>query len=379
MGWGEPGPEWVHRELQQEVIFSSSLRALRTSLTGAGSRDRHNIRCLEQYASDVDAIVFWGMWNVGKALAVAAETSHPGRVFYYLGDYWPTLPNHNDTHLIELSRRGPAQRFSRLIELFVARRSQGRPVPEIAFDKTFVCSNFLRKELSRTMPVFEKAELIYGAAPTTQFLRTQPETDSDPMPDADLPSPSHPKDDVLRILWAGRLVPDKGAHTAVEALGLLADHPALHKLELTIVGTGPSDNREKLQSMIESYGLESQVKLIGRRKPSAMPQLFAEADIFLFTSIWPEPFGRVIVEAMAAEALVIGSRVGAAPEIIEHDHTGYLYEPGDAAGLSQLILQTHETPETRAEITRRARKVACEKFDTQRMLDELEARLLSEL
>ena len=68
-------------------------------------------------------------------------------------------------------------------------------------------------------------------------------------------------------------------------------------------------------------------------------------DVAVHTSITPEPFGRVLLEAMAMHKPVVGSRDGAVPEIVVDGETGYTFEPGNPEPLAARILDLLEHPD----------------------------------
>jgi len=85
-----------------------------------------------------------------------------------------------------------------------------------------------------------------------------------------------------------------------------------------------------------------------------------------------EPFGRVVLEAISFGKVVIGSDVGGIPEIIEHDHSGYLVPPADSQALKRKINQVLElTPEKLAEIKQNARKRSTQ-FSAEKHVDRIE-------
>ena len=78
-------------------------------------------------------------------------------------------------------------------------------------------------------------------------------------------------------------------------------------------------------------------------------------DIVVHSSIAPEPFGRVVVEGMLAGRPMVASAAGGVLEIIQHGKTGWLYEPGNAVALAdilQLVLGNHGQMETIADTGR---------------------------
>ena len=89
--------------------------------------------------------------------------------------------------------------------------------------------------------------------------------------------------------------------------------------------------------------------------------------------MWPEPFGLVIVEAMACGTPVIATAVDGIPEIIKHNENGWLVRPGDEADLSQSIVQLCESQELRARLAKRGRQSATARFAVPRYMTELES------
>ncbi len=68
--------------------------------------------------------------------------------------------------------------------------------------------------------------------------------------------------------------------------------------------------------MVASLGLSKQVEFVRQVPRTEIPQWLGGFDLFLFTSIWPEPMARSVMEAMAAGLLVIGSAVGGQMEML---------------------------------------------------------------
>lgn len=130
----------------------------------------------------------------------------------------------------------------------------------------------------------------------------------------------------------GRLTPWKGQHIVIDALSRLKDTHAL------IVGEalfGEQEYAADLRTRAQSHGIEDRVHFLGFRRD--IPTLMKLVDVVVHSSTAPEPFGRVIVEAMLSGCPVIATRAGGVMEIIDDERTGLLVEPGSVVELSAAI------------------------------------------
>ena len=100
----------------------------------------------------------------------------------------------------------------------------------------------------------------------------------------------------IRLLWAGRLVTEKGTDRLIDLLDHWRDWP--ENLKIRIVGAG--DLANKIKFHIKKIQLEARVTLVLDQSLEEMPEHFAWADALLFTSLWPEPFGMIGPEALSA-------------------------------------------------------------------------------
>lgn len=89
-------------------------------------------------------------------------------------------------------------------------------------------------------------------------------------------------------------------------------------------------------------------------------------------SIWPEPFGLVILEAMRAGCAVVATAHGGAVEIIEHGRSGLLIAPGSVPALTDGIARLLRDPAFRSRISTEARKRVAHDFTAMRATDEME-------
>ncbi len=140
----------------------------------------------------------------------------------------------------------------------------------------------------------------------------------------------------LRVLFVGALIPRKQLHTLIAALGLLPRRT----VRLEAVGSLSTDPSyvSRIRTQIERYKLDGEVTLLGTVTGRELEKRYAESQILVVPSSY-EGFGIVYLEAMGFGLPAVASLAGAAHEIITHGLDGFLVEPGDAGGLSRLILQ----------------------------------------
>ena len=136
-------------------------------------------------------------------------------------------------------------------------------------------------------------------------------------------------------LFAGRLAPEKGVLTLVDAWR----DPTLPPLR--IIGDGPL--RDELAARIAMLDLEDRVELMGRQSPEQVLELMHDARVVVFPSEWYETFGRVAAEAFACGVPVVASRLGAMAEIVDDGVTGRLFAPGDPGDLASAVLDATGT------------------------------------
>jgi glycosyltransferase involved in cell wall biosynthesis len=156
-----------------------------------------------------------------------------------------------------------------------------------------------------------------------------------------------------------RLSPWKGQHVLIDALPRCPDN-----VMALFVGDalfGEEDYAAQLHRQIEALGLEHRVRFLGFR--SDIPNLMAACDLVAHTSTAPEPFGRVIVEAMLCQRPVIAAAAGGAAELVDHEQTGWLCPPRDPQKLAEIVTACYRHPERTGEIAKQARAQALQKFD----------------
>jgi glycosyltransferase involved in cell wall biosynthesis len=168
-------------------------------------------------------------------------------------------------------------------------------------------------------------------------------------------------------LQVSALIPEKGIEDLLAAakLVVIAD-PSIH---FAILGEGSQGS--ELKRLARKLGIAEHVTWTGLIHDPLGSGAFDAADIVCQMSRWEEAFGWVIAEAMAAEKPVVGTRVGAIPELIDHGCTGYVVPRGDTVEMARHILELAGNLELRRSFGRMATKVAQEKFDVHMTVSEL--------
>jgi glycosyltransferase involved in cell wall biosynthesis len=115
---------------------------------------------------------------------------------------------------------------------------------------------------------------------------------------------------------------------------------------------GDSEYKEFLFELTRELNVDDVVNFTGFRKD--VYDVFSSLDLVVHASTSPEPFGRVIIEAMALGRPVIATALGGPLEIIKHGHNGFLIEPGDPAALAETIIALVSDEKERGRIGRNA-------------------------
>jgi glycosyltransferase involved in cell wall biosynthesis len=176
----------------------------------------------------------------------------------------------------------------------------------------------------------------------------------------------------LFLLYAGRLTHEKGAHTAVEAVGRLATEHGWQNVRLLLVGSGPKDYETYLYHLRSSLKIEGQVEIRKWVPREEMPNLMRQFDVLVLPSIIEEALPRIVQEAMATGLVVVGTLTGGTREILVDGVNGLAFAPGDAQGLVAQIVRLAAGPGLRQELSRAGRQMVEERFSLPKMVDQLE-------
>ena len=179
----------------------------------------------------------------------------------------------------------------------------------------------------------------------------------------------------VRLVSVGRLVEKKGFEYSIKALGrLLQDNPELN-IHYSIIGTGPLE--KKLQELTSSLNLEAYITFLSSMSHPEVIDCLNSSHLFVAPCVTAasgdeEGIPNVIKEAMATGMPVVSTYHAGIPELVKDRETGLLAEPGDERQLANNIEWLINNPYEWEDMGSRGREYVLQKFDSDKLNDELE-------
>ena len=323
---------------------------------------RENLAILERVVREFapDLLFIWGMWAMNKSLAARAEQLLPGRVVYYLSDYWPAAVDMHTAYWQAPTKhritRLPKRLLGGLAKSMLIRSS----LPSPKFERAMCVSARVRDLLSEAGLPLQYARIVHGGTDVQRFASAQPR-DFRRRP--------------LQMLYAGQLASHKGVHTAVEAVAALVNKCGQDHIRLTLVGSGHPDFVEHLHEQVKTYRIQEVVTFHGSAEKDQMPAIMQACEVLVFPSIYEEPLARITQEAMASGMLVVGTTTGGSREILMEGETGFTFAPGNSNELAEQLVRIVNAPELCARVARTGQQAVLDHFTLDRMVNEIDAYL----
>lgn len=315
---------------------------------------------------------FWFLWNclvlqimikwIKPDLILVFNTSGLGGLFldclhsqklpvvHDIGDSWLVDFPYADTlsfwfRLCQKKFSSFIKNFIKSIIVFMGSFFLPKKPASLNFKYSYFRSQFLKQQFAQAGFPVENSPVIYYSIWVSRF--------------------KPPKDYLRRegLIFIGRLCPEKGAHIFLEALSFLKNSVYLKQLPLTIVGPGvEKDYARKIKDLANCLLPEIKVEFTGRVPPLKIPELLYKHSIFVFPVIWDEPFGIVVLEAMAAGLAVISTATGGSKEILRDKDNCLIIEKNNPSALAEAIVSLLKDKELKEKIIQQGYKTV-EKFD----------------
>jgi glycosyltransferase involved in cell wall biosynthesis len=154
-----------------------------------------------------------------------------------------------------------------------------------------------------------------------------------------------------RVVFVGRLAPQKGVRTLVAAVRRLKNSNA----QILLVGDG--SERPALEQEIRQLGVENRVHLLGFVQHEYVPAVLAHADLLILPSLYEE-LGTILLEAMWVGLPIVASRTGGIPDVVTDGVSGLLVPPGDPEALARAIDRVLSSPDLARRLGEAARERA---------------------
>jgi len=324
------------------------------------SRIAKNSRILKNVLNQVkpQIIFVWGGWNLPRELFVTIEKIEDVIPVYYFADYWASLPSAYTLHWQEPGRRKATTILKRnLSKIAQKKNSQSTTTAIPKFDNSICVSNYVLRFLT-SKGIIQNGIVIHNGINISDFQFK------------DIIEKQFNNKQPLHLLYAGRVVKEKGVETAIRCLSILNNIGA--NVNLTILGRGNKNYLDELNDLIFKLDIGQFVSFQIHVPREQLPKILRTFDMFLAPSIWEEPIPRSILEAMASGLVVIGSDIGGIPEIIQDRQNGLLAPPNDPEAWAESILYLINHPESFIRYAIAGRKTIEEKFTISKMLDKLE-------
>ena len=170
------------------------------------------------------------------------------------------------------------------------------------------------------------------------------------------------------ILLPGRLTAWKGQEMFIEAINLFKKSNPELDFVAVILGDdqGRTVFRKKLERLVEQFNLTQNIKFVDNCK--VMPVAYYISDVIVSSSIEPEAFGRVSVEAQAMKKPIIASNIGGSKETVIDNKTGLLFESGNPKSLCDKLNEIIKLDSLTLDLMgREGRKNVINRFNIEKM------------
>lgn len=240
-------------------------------------------------------------------------------------------------------------------------------------DKVICVSDYIRRHAMQYFPEYaEKFIVVFNATDPAVFKPYGDEAVNH------LKGLVNIESDKTYLLYVGRLTEIKGVHVLIKAF--LSIHAQRPNSRLIIAGSSFFSEAAKTdyeQSLVElAKPVSYAIIFTGFMPHEKLKYLYSSADIVVFPSIWQEPFGLVMLEAMASGTCLISSAVGGVPEVVKNGINGLLVNAGDAEKLAQVTVEILSNSLSKTQMEQAARQLILDEYTWERLAKQVESIIL---
>lgn len=305
-----------------------------------------------------DVLYVWEITGIGVSSIMKTLPDLHVPIVFHLGSYWL------------LYARSPETEQSRLRTRWLKQWLIGT-VSELTWTSLIAVSALVKEKYIQAGFDGERIEVIHNGI-DSRFLA---------MPKAASNAHVDNASNSYQLLFVGRVRAEKGIMILLKALDLLMHEEGWinnkqKSLCLRIFGDGDAVYISELQHFLRERQLTSVVTFHGIVSQDELIEQYDRADILLVPSLWQEPFGLVVLEAMARGLPVIASKTGGLVEIVTHEVNGLLVEPGNERELVLAIRELLLDVEKRTRLGQAGRATVEEHFTIEKNAQRVEQHLL---
>lgn len=312
---------------------------------------RRNYRITNELLTSLkpEVAFIWNMDNMGiKPILAAQDQGIP--VVYSLGAYWLlNLKKEicNDTSLIKRKYR------SAILGL--------RSFDQLDLRHVLTNSYTLKLQYVENGFAEENIHVIPRGIPSDLIISHN-----------ELHNVSQSHREKVKLLFVGRIVPEKAPDVAIRTLGILVKEKVVLNIVLDIVGAGPEEYISELKELVTVLQLKDHVQFLGMLEHQRVIELYGEYDALIFPSRWVEPFSVTILEAMARGLSVVATNTGGTVEAISEGSNGLLVPPDNPVAMAEAVKKLLSDKEMTQEIRRNALATIRAKYSLECIVEQVE-------
>ena len=267
------------------------------------------------------------------------------RVFMTLHDFWGFCPRNTLT----ISDHSPC-RDRKACDSCVPKLDEARPPIEVRRQQLANMADHVERFMAPSRFVFDR--YVEAGWPVARMCVVPNGVDTAQF-EAILPPPrrSYTADAPLRMVFVGYFGAHKGVQLLPEVVARMRNRD---RVVLDLVGEGPLASH--LRTEILRLNLDGLIRFRGKFEPGAMAKVYAEADVVVVPSTWPENQPVCIMEAKASARAVVASNIGGIPDIVRNGEDGILVRSGDVKAFADAIDYLADHPNACAELGENGRR-----------------------